>query len=204
MAVAEDFAASLDGGLWPEEAAFIEKAVAGRRAEFTAGRLLARRALATLGCADCAIPPGSRQMPVWPAGYVGSISHAGGYVAAAVARTADLGSIGIDFEDASRFRPEMERKIASADEIALNFDGRPVGERQMALAILFSAKEAFYKCQYPLSRQYLGFHDARVAIDFGERTFQLKLLADVPLAGRDFSGRYSVQDKTIFAAMVMI
>jgi 4'-phosphopantetheinyl transferase EntD len=204
VAVAEDFAASVEGELWPQEAAFIEKAVEGRRAEFTAGRVLARRAIAMLGGGDCAIPPGSRNMPVWPEGFAGSISHAQGHVVAAVARKSDLLSLGIDFEDASRFRQELERKIAAPDEIALNFEGLPPDTRQMALAIMFSAKEAFYKCQYPVTGQYLGFHDAWVAIDFDERTFGLKLLAEAPaLASRDFIGRYSLQDKTVFTAMVM-
>ncbi len=204
MAVAEDFAASVEGALWPEETAYIQKAVEGRRAEFTAGRVLARRAVAMLGGPDCAIPPGSRNMPVWPAGYCGSISHAHGYVAAAVARKHDLLSLGIDFEDAGRFRRELEKKIASPEEIALNFEGLGPDDRQMALAIMFSAKEAFYKCQYPLTGQYLGFLEAWAAIDFGQRSFRLKVLAETPaLMRRDFDGRYNIQDKTVFTAMVM-
>jgi 4'-phosphopantetheinyl transferase EntD len=205
VAVADGFAEAVSGSLWPEEAAHIAKAVDGRRAEFTAGRILARRALAMLGSGDCAIPPGSRNMPVWPAGYVGSISHAQGYVAAAAAKASDILSIGIDFEDALRFRPELERKIASPDEIARNFTDLEPDSRQMALAIMFSGKEAFYKCQYPITGQYLGFHDADVTIDHGRRTFRLELLAEVPLlAGRHiFDGRYDVKANRVFTAMAM-
>ncbi len=36
--------------------------------------------------------------------------------------------------------------------------------------ILFSAKEAVYKCQYPLSNQFLGFH--AVEVELGEDSFQ--------------------------------
>jgi 4'-phosphopantetheinyl transferase EntD len=188
VAVAEGLAEAVDGTLWPEETDHIAKAVEGRRAEFTAGRVLARRALATLDGPDCAIPPGSRNMPVWPAGYVGSISHAHGFVAVAAARRTDLLSIGIDVENALRFRPELEKKIV-----------------QMALAIMFSAKEAFYKCQYPITECYLGFHDAHVVIDRAGGTFRLTLLTDLPLlAGRQvFDGRFEIEADTVYTAMAM-
>lgn len=205
MAVSEGIAEAVNGPLWPEEAAHIAKAVDGRRAEFTAGRVLARRAIATLGGGDYPIPPGSRNMPVWPPGFVGSISHTHGYVAAAAARAADILSVGIDVEDVRRFRPELEEKIASPDEIAANFAGHPPDSRQMALAIMFSAKEAFYKCQYPITEQFLGFHDADVVIDRDRRTFRLRLVAEVPLlTGRHtFYGKYRVAANTVFTAMVM-
>jgi 4'-phosphopantetheinyl transferase EntD len=206
VAVSEGIAEAVNGPLWPEEAAHIAKAVDSRRAEFTAGRVLARRAIATLGGGgDYPIPPGSRNMPMWPTGFVGSISHTHGYVAAAAARASDILSVGIDVEDARRFRPELEKNIASPDEIAANFAGHPPESRQMALAIMFSAKEAFYKCQYPITEQFLGFHDADVVIDRDRRTFRLKLLAEVPLlAGRHiFDGKYGVKANTVFTAMVM-
>ena len=205
MAVAEGLVAAVDGALWPEESSHIAKAVAGRRAEFTTGRVLARRALALLGAADHSIPPGSRNMPVWPAGYIGSISHADGFAAAAAARTSEMLSVGIDVENAIRFRPALERKIASADEIAGNFAGLAPDARQMALAIMFSAKEAFYKCQYPLTECYLGFHDAAVTIDRQGETFRLTLLADLPaLSGRQvFDGRFVIRGDTVHAAMAM-
>jgi 4'-phosphopantetheinyl transferase EntD len=205
VAVAEGLAEAVDGTLWPEEADHIAKAVAGRRTEFTAGRVLARRAIELLGGEYCAIPPGSRNMPVWPASFVGSISHAHGFVAVAAARRTDLLSIGIDVENALRFRPELEKKIVSAEEITRNFGGLAPDARQMALAIMFSAKEAFYKCQYPITERYLGFHDAQVAIDREGGTFRLRLLADIPeLAGQQlFDGRFVIQADTVYTAMAM-
>ena len=75
----------------------------------------------------------------------------------------------------------------------------------MALAIMFSAKEAFYKCQYPLTECYLGFHDAAVTIDRQGETFRLTLLADLPaLSGRQvFDGRFVIRGDTVHAAMAM-
>lgn len=204
MVVAEGSAQTVVGPLWPEEEAHIARAVEGRRAEFTAGRVLARRAIAQLGGEDFPIPPGSRNMPIWPAGFVGSISHAHGQVAAAVAKHADIRSVGIDIENMNRFRHELEKKIASDEEIHLNFDGLPADARQMALAIMFSGKEAFYKCQYPITGQYLGFHDAHLVIDHKNRTFGLDFLAEAPpLTGRHFAGRYGIRGGTIYSAMVI-
>lgn len=205
MAVAQSAVEAVSGPLWPEEAAYIAKAVDGRRGEFITGRILARRAIAMLGGEAVPIPPGSRGMPIWPAGYVGSISHVRGTVAAAVAKASDIGSIGIDIEEMERFRPTIEKKIARPDEIAVNFEGLPPDARQAALAIMFSAKEAFYKCQYPITGQIMGFHDAHVVIDDRTRTFQLSLLVDAPLLPGDgvFQGKYGLKAGTVYTAMVM-
>ena len=144
-------------------------------------------------------------MPIWPAGYVGSISHVRGTVAAAVAKASDIVSIGIDIEETERFRPAIEKKIARPDEIAVNFEGLAPDARQTALAIMFSAKEAFYKCQYPITGQIMGFHDAHVVIDNRTQTFQLSLLVDAPLlpGGGVFRGKYGLKAGTVYTAMVM-
>lgn len=205
MAVADGAAGAVTGSLWPGEAEYVAKAVDSRKSEFTAGRVLARRAIGMLGGAPAAIPPGSRGMPVWPAGYCGSISHAKGYVVAAAAATGDLRSIGIDVEEIGRFHAAMERHIARTDEIESLFDGRSPEDRQRALAIMFSAKEAFYKCQYPLSEQYLGFRQARVAIDEAAGYFELTLLAETApfAAGQVFEGRFAVETGMVHAALVI-
>src|SRR6185503_15191876 len=80
------------------ERAAVAQAIAKRRDEFLTGRTLARQALHKLGCTTAAIPVGEHRMPVWPQGYVGSISHAGGLCVAHVGRSKDLTSIGIDIE----------------------------------------------------------------------------------------------------------
>src|SRR5436190_1333063 len=83
--------------LLPEEAdALGAHAVEKRRREFAAGRHCARRALTRLGYADIAVPKGEDGEPRWPNDIVGSITHCAGYCAAAVARSSQLASIGID------------------------------------------------------------------------------------------------------------
>jgi 4'-phosphopantetheinyl transferase EntD len=84
--------------LLPEEETYVVRAVEARRREFTTGRHCALAALGRPGLAPTAFTRGRLGAPGWPAGVVGSITHCAGYRAAAVARVADLITIGIDAE----------------------------------------------------------------------------------------------------------
>ncbi|WP_369249782.1 hypothetical protein [Streptomyces sp. R41] len=151
--------------LFPEEAAVCAEAGPRRRAEFTAGRWCAHRALAALGAGRVAVPRGARGMPVWPDGVVGSITHCEGYRAAAVCRGGDARALGIDAEPAAPlparvraglFRTQArveagaetgadsgdesrDEEDAFAADLARRLPGFPVDR------LLFSAKEAAYK-----------------------------------------------------------
>ena len=72
-----------EAALFPDEQAAVSRAVEKRRAEFAAGRSLARIALTEIGHAPCAIAQADRA-PVWPLGIVGSITHSNDYVAVCV------------------------------------------------------------------------------------------------------------------------
>ncbi|MDI5973062.1 4'-phosphopantetheinyl transferase superfamily protein [Streptomyces sp. SL13] len=100
ISVAEVFGELPDAVLFPEEEAFIARAVESRRREFATVRACARRALAGLGVAPAPILPDGRGAPGWPAGVVGSMTHCRGYRASAVSTADDLVSLGIDAEPA--------------------------------------------------------------------------------------------------------
>src|SRR5579859_8157571 len=93
---AETFSDDFDAFLFPEENAIIARAVESRWREFVTGRACARMALARLGQAPVPILSGPRGAPQWPGDVVGSITHCPGYRAAAVARTRDIVSLGLD------------------------------------------------------------------------------------------------------------
>lgn len=193
-----------DAGLHPEEEACVARAVPARRREFTTGRLCARSALRRLGLAPAAIPKGPRGAPRWPSGVVGSITHCAGYRAAAVARTRDLATLGIDAE------PDEPLPAGVLGLISL-----PT-ERDMLAALarahrgvcwdrlLFSAKESVYKAWAPLTGTFLDFDGAEVTID-PAGGFVARLLvpgADVA-GGADgrLRGRFVVRDGLLVTAV---
>ena len=82
----------------PAEESIIGRAVEKRRKEFITARSCARVALGELGIDPVPIMRGEKDMPLWPDGIVGSITHTNGYRAAIVAHGLAVRSLGIDAE----------------------------------------------------------------------------------------------------------
>jgi 4'-phosphopantetheinyl transferase EntD len=171
VVTAEAFADDAEEECFPGEEDLVASATPGRRREFVTARRCAREALARLGHPPVAIRPGPRREPLWPAGLAGSITHCSGYRAAAVARASDLASVGIDAE------PHAPLPSRVIDSVTADGDVEHLAELARADPavhwdrLLFSAKEAIYKAWFPLTRRWLGFDDASLAIDPGTRTF---------------------------------
>ncbi len=150
------------GTLMPEEeAALSDRAAVRRRADFTAGRMAARQALEGLGLSPSPVTRGTAGEPVWPAGVVGSITHAADWALALVARSASSGGVGIDLESSSRFFSDLVDEIAFDDERDRLYEFG--GDRLRHAAVeLFAIKEAIYKAFYPRVREFFGFGAVRV------------------------------------------
>ncbi len=144
--------------LYPEEAAHLGQSVAKRAAEFAAGRLCARAVMAELGIADFPLRVGGDRRPLWPAGVVGSITHTHGFGAAVAAPDTHFRAIGVDAEVVGRVREALWPKICAPQELTWLAAQRGGAAERLA-ALVFSAKEAFYKCQYGLTQGWVGFHD---------------------------------------------
>ncbi|MFE9021450.1 4'-phosphopantetheinyl transferase [Streptomyces sp. NPDC007808] len=199
-----------DATLYPEEEAVVAKAVAKRRREFTVVRSCARRAMEKLGVPPQPILPGERGAPGWPAGLTGSMTHCDGYGAAALVRTADLASLGIDAEPhdtlpegvlpAVALPAEVERlRRLAGDHPAVHWD-----------RLLFSAKESVYKAWFPLTGKWLDFSEADIDVfaDPGERHgggFRARLLVPGPRVGDrrvdHFEGRWAVRRGLVATAV---
>lgn len=146
----------------PLEARLVAQASAVRRREFAAGRACARAVLTRLGHPDFPLLAENRA-PLWPTGVVGSISHAEGFCVAAAAPTTAFASLGVDIERAGRLDETLWPIICTPGE--LEALGRVEPWRRATIAtVVFSAKEAFYKCQYPLRRAWVGFEDVSVEL----------------------------------------
>jgi|GEM_PF-1100348 len=160
-------------------------AIPKRIAEHTAGRYFAARALLAAGHPLHTLPPvgvGERQAPIWPAGFIGSITHAGERVVAACAASRGVFALGIDVERImlSETAIELRGSVCTETELA-SLPG--VGDRSrlaLLLSLVFSAKESLFKALYPHVRRFFSFHDAEAsALDLSGRTMNLRLLQDL-------------------------
>ncbi|MFD3730258.1 4'-phosphopantetheinyl transferase [Streptomyces sp. NPDC058632] len=153
-----------DAPLYPEEAAVVARAVDKRRREFTAVRSCARRAMKKLGVPPHPVLPGERGAPGWPDGLAGSMTHCAGYCAAALVRTGDLASVGIDAEVHGPLPEGVLASVAlpgEAERVARLTRERPGVHWDR---LLFSAKEAVYKAWFPLTGKWLDFMEADIEL----------------------------------------
>ncbi|MBN5309520.1 4'-phosphopantetheinyl transferase superfamily protein [Serratia marcescens] len=172
----------------------LARAVPKRRAEYLAGRVLARQLLAPLGFADFTLARGEDRAPQWPPGIAGALSHNSDTALCAVHRESGLGGVGLDVETLlSDVRAEelWGAIVSPAERETLLREALPFNE---LLTLTFSAKESLFKALYPQVRCYFDFLDARmVAVDTQRQTFVLALLKTLTpncSAGRRFNGRF--------------
>ncbi|MFD8736182.1 4'-phosphopantetheinyl transferase [Streptomyces sp. NPDC059618] len=204
-----------EASLYPEELAVLSRAVGKRRREFAAVRVCARRAMEKLGVPPGPVLPGERGAPRWPDGVIGSMTHCDGYGAAALARAADLASLGIDAEphlalpddvlDAVALLAESERlDRLRAREPAVHWD-----------RLLFSAKESVYKAWFPLTGRWLDFSgaDIELAVDPGRTadglsgSLSARLLVPGPVVDgvpvQTFTGRWTARHALVATAITV-
>ena len=151
-------APTADGPPFGAEAELMAKAAEPVLRLFAAGRRAAHRALVSLDLDDGPILRAEDRRPLWPKAAVGSITHTHGLAAAVAARSEHIAALGLDVELLSRqLNPDLASKVCSPRE-------RADLDRQSApgspLLRLLSAKEAIFKCCYPIAGVYLGFLDA--------------------------------------------
>ena len=130
--------------------------------DFCSGRVCARRALAEYGVNG--LRPARRaedRQPLWPSGLVGSITHTDGFAAAVVAEQRLVAGLGIDVERMGAVHSELWPPICTAPELD-RLRALSVKEQLLAGALTFVAKEAFFKCQYPLASERFGFDEVEL------------------------------------------
>ncbi len=153
--------------LTPAESRYAESMGVDRRAEFATGRALARRALVDLGAPLGDLLPDADRAPVWPEGFCGSIAHARcktrSLCAVAVAPLSDQSSLGLDIECDRALSPGVvERVVTPTEARSVAAAGCSVAD---VAVLFFSAKEAVYKAQFPVTRTFLDFPDVEVRLD---------------------------------------
>ncbi|MFD3656736.1 4'-phosphopantetheinyl transferase [Streptomyces sp. NPDC058620] len=207
------------GTLFPEEEALVATSVAKRRHEFAAARACARRAMAALGLPPAPVLRGHRGMPLWPTGFVGSMTHCDGYRAAALARAEDLRGLGVDAEPNAPLPsgiweivslPSERERLLSHDDLT----GRRTGTEPDGTGavhwdrLLFSAKESVFKTWFPLTRTELDFTEAditfvRTSATAAGGTFTATLLRTAPGMPPVLTGRWLVHDGIAATAITL-
>lgn len=180
--------------LYKEEAELIDHAIHKRQTEFASGRLCAKDALKGLEINDFPILMDEKRAPVWPGGVSGSITHTRDICVAVAAKVKEGQSLGIDVEEGGRLSENLWEHSFVEEEIewlrALGGGEDPIKWATM----MFAAKEAFYKAQYPLTKAWVGFRDVKLEfIDDEQGAFYVELLIDLHEAwkkGVVFKGRY--------------
>jgi 4'-phosphopantetheinyl transferase EntD len=174
----------------PLEASYCTTFAPKRIAEFTGGRLCARHALIELGIDAGPIAIDANRTPRWPDGATGSITHTHGFCGAVVGLTSTIRS------DHLLFTSEEHGFLTKLDAPA----------RARAATIIFSAKEAFYKCQYTITGKWLDFHDASLRLSDPDRssgTFDVE--AAIAHAGLAFPlrGRFVIEENLVVTGLAI-
>ncbi len=178
-----------------------------RQSIFDMGRACAAELLAELGSRETSVAMAADRSPVWPQGYVGSITHTGDLLGVAVARRTDFRSIGIDAE--AIIQPETTVEI---DELCMSERERSLRDsveidHPMFSSLCFSAKESFFKCLYPLTGVWFDFQDAEIAsFDANLQLLQMRLLRDLDSGfrqGQVFGGAFRWTDRRVYTAFAL-
>ncbi len=152
--------------LCSEEEVLIEGAREKRQREFRAGRHAAHLALTRLEAPRQPLLRGDKRQPLWPEGFLGSISHCREVCLAICARITDVAGLGIDVEPLSPLPEGVSSYVHTPRETAFLEQNPELPER-----LVFSAKESLYKCYYPILKQFIGFQAVSLEIDPISKTF---------------------------------
>ena len=178
-----------------------------RKVEFAAGRVCAREAMGALGVVPETVGLNVDRSPRWPLGITGSITHAAQFASAAVATSTDVSAIGIDSEPVIDEIRARQVTAAVAWPIELAHARAAQLTRLEALTLVFSAKEALFKCLYPQVGRVFDFHDVRLtAVDGLARTFHVRLVRPLSPrlpAGTLLEGRFSLDERGIHTGIVL-
>lgn len=159
--------------LTPKEIESISPAIQSRLIEFAAGRKIAKNILKRLGHDTIHdLISNLDGQPNWPQGFVGSISHKGNVCAAVVGPKSKIHSIGLDIENWKPRDLKILDSIITSSELEL-LKSSAVSLDEKIINLFLSAKESFFKYQFPLTGLRLDFHDIELEFDFKTNDFHV-------------------------------
>ncbi|PMG78023.1 4'-phosphopantetheinyl transferase family protein [Vibrio lentus] len=143
----------------------LEMATDKRLAEYLAGRYSALLSLNNHNerfNTPQSINISKHRYPIWPAGFIGSISHCNDQAVSITAKSNKLLSVGVDIELylSAKMSEKVSWKIHNAEEMSILLSAGI--DANIATTLLFSAKESIFKAVYPLVKFYFGFMAVRI------------------------------------------
>ncbi|MCO6547214.1 MAG: 4'-phosphopantetheinyl transferase superfamily protein [Gilliamella sp.] len=177
-------------------------AVKYRKAEFFAGRYLARKALEDCDKKLFNIRIGNDGSPLWPEKFVGSISHCKEIAICTIAYKKNIKSIGVDVEN---YIENDNIDLILNDVLTKSeyrFHQSSASLNSIIFTLIFSAKESLFKA---LSREISFLFDFRycqlVNINFSNYTFTIEIikkLSPTLLPGVCFDGFFELCRNHVF------
>lgn len=176
-----------------------------RKSEYIGGRICANELFSKHKINDLILKNDDKRRPIWPASFVGSITHSKDKVYASVAKSSDYKSIGIDAEliMSEKRRVSIQEEILMQEELEL-YD-KHNETKELIATIVFSAKEALYKLINPLTNVFFGFEHAQVLhINFQAMEFKIELNSDLnelKAFNAIYEGEFRVRDNEVLTAL---
>lgn len=181
----------------------IYRAVRKRQAEFVAGRFCAKLAMQYLCPANSNsfnLPIGEYREPVWPEHFGGSISHNNTSAISIVNLLEDNINYGIDIENIMTLEISDNIRDQIFNHSEHDFLIRNGIASNLATTIIYSAKEAIFKCLFPIVKKYFAFEDARL-VSFDGKRLTFKISNNVHLFNnlvvRYVDCQFTVDDSTV-------
>ncbi len=180
-----------------------------RISTYLAGRYCANQALGLAGH-PTPIPEVGRAWsggPVWPLGWVGSISHTDDVSVAVCGSKSVVSSLGVDCERIVSLKIATEIGDLVAPEVSNGTAALGGLDMPVALTLAFSAKEALYKALFEQVGHFFGFDAAElVRISPDDVTLELQLVSDLTpqlRRGRRFTLRYARTTELVITALAL-
>lgn len=186
----------------------LRSAVAKRRCEYLAGRVLYQQLLQHIGHPYQPLLRSNAGAPLWPAGFTGSISHSDGIAICCLCPLTDYKSVGIDIESHLTVQTcaDIEQMIMQPDEQRY-LQLLPDSDYTRLVSLVFSAKESLYKAIFPDVGRFFGFEDAAiVSIKPDSQQFTLRLttrLSQQHDVGRVYHGHYRWQGGQVVSLITL-
>lgn len=159
----------------------LTNAAKGRKEEFVAARACAIKAFKEFGLEVSNIKKDESRKPIWPKGFMGSLSHTKNIAMASIYKEGYCQSVGIDCE--IMIKDDKFEKIKSYITRKEDIDFfHTIASNKLMLAhtLMFSAKESLYKAINPLCNEFFGFQEAYLSgINFEDETFEIVLNTDI-------------------------